>query len=102
MWEDSRRQEDSKNTRQRYKGVIKWVTILGGQLPTCFPLLRPVYFLKIDQEERLVSIVMLYYPLVPLLSIFGILLPPAIFPHFPPPLLTLRHDAVCAQMLFVH
>ena len=32
----------------------------GGQLPACFPLLRPVYFLQIDQEERLVSIVMLY------------------------------------------
>ena len=60
MLEDSRRQEDAKNTRQRYKRVIKWVTVLGGQLPTCFPLLRPVYFLQIDQEERLVSIVMLY------------------------------------------
>ena len=33
---------------------------LGDQLPTCFPLLRPVYFLQIDQEDRLVSIVMMY------------------------------------------
>ena len=32
----------------------------GKELPACFPLLRPVYFLQIDQEERLVSIVMLY------------------------------------------
>ena len=32
----------------------------GGKLPACFPLLRPVYFLQIDQEDRLVSIVMMY------------------------------------------
>ena len=32
----------------------------GDQLPACFPLLRPVYFLQIDQEDRLVSIVMMY------------------------------------------
>ena len=32
----------------------------GEELPTCFPLLRPVYFLQLDQEERLVSIVMMY------------------------------------------
>ena len=32
----------------------------GEDLPACFPLLRPVYFLKLDQEERLVSIVMMY------------------------------------------
>ena len=30
MWEDSRKQEDAKNTRQRYKWVIKQVTVLGG------------------------------------------------------------------------
>ena len=30
MWEDSRRQEDAKNPRQRYKQVIKQVTIPGG------------------------------------------------------------------------
>ena len=29
MWEDSRRQEDAKNTRQRYKRVIKQVTVPG-------------------------------------------------------------------------
>ena len=32
----------------------------GWQLPTCLPLLKPVYFLQIDQEDRLVSIVMMY------------------------------------------
>ena len=32
----------------------------GDQLLACFPLLRPVYFLQIDQEDRLVSIVMMY------------------------------------------
>ena len=30
MREDSRRQEDAKNTRQRYKRVIKRVIVPGG------------------------------------------------------------------------
>ena len=32
----------------------------GGSYPLVSPLLRPVYFLQLDQEERLVSIVMMY------------------------------------------